>query len=113
MDEQRTRVLAVCSVVAAALFWSSSYAVTKEVLADVGPLTIGAVRFTVAAVLLGAMVRLRRRSPAGRPQPAADPSQRSARHHGLLRAGEHRRRTVDRLRRLPDRGVLSADDHAP
>ncbi|WP_043262200.1 DMT family transporter [Streptomyces sp. e14] len=67
MDEQRTRGLAVCSVVAAALFWSSSYAVTKEVLADVGPLTIGAVRFTVAAVLLGAMVRLRRRSPAARP----------------------------------------------
>ncbi|WSQ15892.1 DMT family transporter [Streptomyces sp. NBC_01231] len=45
-------VSASCSVVAAALFWSSSYAVTKEVLADVGPLSIRAVRFTIAAVLL-------------------------------------------------------------
>jgi drug/metabolite transporter (DMT)-like permease len=58
--------LAICSVVAAALFWSSSYAVTKEVLADVGPLTIGAVRFTIAALLLGIMVRIRRH-PVARP----------------------------------------------
>ncbi|MFE2070722.1 DMT family transporter [Streptomyces sp. NPDC059467] len=66
MDERKSRTLAICSVVAAALFWSSSYAVTKEVLADVGPLTIGAIRFTVAAVLLAAMVRLRR-NPVARP----------------------------------------------
>ncbi|GAA1938225.1 DMT family transporter [Kitasatospora viridis] len=59
-DERRTKAWAVCSVVAAALFWSSSYAVTKRVLTDVGPLTIGAIRFTLAAVLLGVMVRLRR-----------------------------------------------------
>ncbi|MGW0332676.1 DMT family transporter [Streptomyces sp. NPDC003011] len=58
--------MAVCAVMAAALLWSSSYAVTKEVLADVGPLTIGAVRFTIAAVLLGIMVRVRRK-PAARP----------------------------------------------
>ncbi|MFI6493278.1 DMT family transporter [Streptomyces sp. NPDC050564] len=64
MDERKTRVLAICSVVAAALFWSSSYAVTKEVLADVGPLTIGAIRFTIAAVLLGIMARMRRNSVA-------------------------------------------------
>ncbi|WP_406458597.1 DMT family transporter [Streptomyces sp. NBC_00876] len=51
---------------AAALLWSSSYAVTKEVLADVGPLTIGAIRFTVAAVLLAIMVRMRR-NPAAPP----------------------------------------------
>ncbi|MGW4273919.1 DMT family transporter [Streptomyces seoulensis] len=69
MDERRTGVLAICSVVAAALFWSSSYAVTKEVLAQVGPLTIGAVRFTVAAALLGVMVRVRRRTPPARPDP--------------------------------------------
>ncbi|MFX0578945.1 DMT family transporter [Nocardia nepalensis] len=58
--------MAICSIVAAALFWSSSYAVTKQVLADVGPLTIGALRFTLAAVLLGIMVR-RRRNPVARP----------------------------------------------
>jgi drug/metabolite transporter (DMT)-like permease len=57
-------VWAVCAVVAAALFWSSSYAVTKQVLADVGPLSIGAIRFTLAALLLGVMVRLARRRPA-------------------------------------------------
>lgn len=61
-----TRIRAICAVVVAALLWSSSYAVTKRVLAEVGPLTIGAVRFTMAAVLLGAMVRLRRR-PGVRP----------------------------------------------
>ncbi|MET8676616.1 DMT family transporter [Streptomyces sp. NPDC004647] len=55
-----TRVWAVSAVVGAALFWSSSYAVTKQVLSDVGPLTIGAVRFTLAAVLLMMMMRLRR-----------------------------------------------------
>lgn len=55
---------AVCAVVAAALFWSSSYAVTKRVLEDVGPLSVGAVRFTLAALLLGVMVRLGRRRPA-------------------------------------------------
>jgi drug/metabolite transporter (DMT)-like permease len=52
--------VAICAVVAAALFWSSSYAVTKEVLSEVGPLTIGAIRFTLAAVLLGIMLRMRR-----------------------------------------------------
>lgn len=65
-DEGRTRAWAICSVVAAALFWSSSYAVTERVLDDVGPLSIGAVRFTLAAGLLGVMMRLRRR-PTARP----------------------------------------------
>ncbi|MFD9406215.1 DMT family transporter [Streptomyces sp. NPDC059989] len=55
---------AVCAVVAAALFWSSSYAVTKVVLEDVGPLSIGAIRFVLAALLLGVMVRLSRQRPA-------------------------------------------------
>ncbi|MFI6366727.1 DMT family transporter [Nocardia sp. NPDC050630] len=66
MDERSTKVLAISSVVTAALLWSSSYAVTKQVLADVGPLTIGAIRFTLAAMLLGIMVRMRR-NPAARP----------------------------------------------
>lgn len=52
------------SVVAAALLWSSSYAVTKKVLAEVGPLTIGAIRFTLAAGILFVVVRLRRGAPA-------------------------------------------------
>ncbi|MGW0364899.1 DMT family transporter [Streptomyces sp. NPDC002990] len=55
---------AVSAVVAAALFWSSSYAVTKHVLQDVGPLSIGAIRFTLAAVLLAVLVRLNRNRPA-------------------------------------------------
>ncbi|GAA2984508.1 MULTISPECIES: DMT family transporter [Streptomyces] len=64
MRERGSGVWAVCAVVAAALFWSSSYAVTKRVLEDVGPLTTGAVRFTLAALLLGVAVRLNRRRPA-------------------------------------------------
>ena len=64
MRERGPGVGAVSAVVAAALFWSSSYAVTKRVLADVGPLSIGAIRFTIAAVLLAVMVRLNRNRPA-------------------------------------------------
>ena len=55
---------AVVAVVAASLFWSSSYAVTKRVLEDVGPLSIGALRFTMAALLLGLVIRLNRHRPA-------------------------------------------------
>ncbi|MFF5979309.1 DMT family transporter [Streptomyces olindensis] len=68
MRERGTTVRAVCAVMAAALFWSSSYAVTKRVLQDVGPLSIGAIRFTLAALLLGVMVRTSRHRPA-RPGP--------------------------------------------
>ncbi|MET9527055.1 DMT family transporter [Streptomyces coeruleorubidus] len=64
MRKRGPTVWAVCAVMAAALFWSSSYAVTKQVLEDVGPLSIGAIRFTLAALLLGVMVRLRRHRPA-------------------------------------------------
>ncbi|MGW2787765.1 DMT family transporter [Streptomyces populi] len=64
MRERGPDVWAVSAVVAAALFWSSSYAVTKQVLEDVGPLSIGAIRFTLAALLLGVMVRMNRRRPA-------------------------------------------------
>jgi drug/metabolite transporter (DMT)-like permease len=66
VDEGKAKGWAICAVVAAALFWSSSYAVTKQVLADVGPLSIGAIRFTLAAALLGIMVRMRRK-PVARP----------------------------------------------
>jgi drug/metabolite transporter (DMT)-like permease len=55
---------AVCAVTAAALLWSSSYAVTKEVLQEVGPLSIGAVRFTLAALLLSVLIRMGRNRPA-------------------------------------------------
>ncbi|MFD5133954.1 DMT family transporter [Streptomyces olindensis] len=68
MRERGTTVGAVCAVMAAALFWSSSYAVTKRVLEDAGPLSIGAIRFTLAALLLGVMVRMSRHRPA-RPAP--------------------------------------------
>ncbi|MEU8705262.1 DMT family transporter [Streptomyces sp. NPDC048565] len=64
MRERGPGLSAVCAVVAAALLWSSSYAVTKEVLEDVGPLGIGAIRFTLAAVLLAVMVRLGRNRPS-------------------------------------------------
>ncbi|MET9594360.1 DMT family transporter [Streptomyces sp. NPDC006516] len=64
MRERGPGAWAVCAVVAAALFWSSSYAVTKRVLEDVGPLSIGAIRFTLAALSLGVMVRIRRHRPA-------------------------------------------------
>ncbi|MEU9064615.1 DMT family transporter [Streptomyces sp. NPDC048430] len=64
MHEGGPGVRAVVAVVVAALFWSSSYAVTKQLLDDVGPLSIGAIRFTLAALLLGVMVRLSRRRPA-------------------------------------------------
>lgn len=66
--QQAPRLVAIGSVVLAALFWSSSYAVTKRVVADVGPLTIGAIRFTLAAAVLAAMVRLR---PGGLQRPPA------------------------------------------
>lgn len=62
---------ALSAVTSAALLWSSSYAVTKEVLREVGPLTIGAVRFTLAAALLAVLVRTVRARPA-----TPDPRQR-------------------------------------
>jgi drug/metabolite transporter (DMT)-like permease len=64
MRERGAGVWAVVAVVAASLFWSSSYAVTKRVLEDVGPLSIGALRFTMAALLLGLVIRLNRHRPA-------------------------------------------------
>ncbi|MFI6420304.1 DMT family transporter [Streptomyces sp. NPDC050842] len=79
MRERGSGVWAVCAVVAAALFWSSSYAVTKRLLEDVGPLSIGAVRFALAALLLGVAVRLNRRR-AGRSDARPDARQRRQLH---------------------------------
>lgn len=59
--------MAAIAVAAAALIWSSSYAVTKQVLGEVGPLATGAIRFTLAAGMLSAVVRLRRGTAGVRP----------------------------------------------
>ncbi|MGW5238405.1 DMT family transporter [Monashia sp. NPDC004114] len=50
----------VASVVAAAAVLSSSYTLTKVALREVPPLTVGLVRFTVAAAVLAVWVRLTR-----------------------------------------------------
>lgn len=52
------RTVGVLAVVGAALIWSTSFAVTKVLLETVPPLTIGALRFTAAALLLAVIVRL-------------------------------------------------------
>ncbi|WP_103354715.1 DMT family transporter [Amycolatopsis sp. CA-128772] len=67
-DSPRTR-LAVPAVLGAALIWSSSFAVTKVVLSEVPPMTLGALRFLVAAAILGVAVHTgphRRRLPSPR-----------------------------------------------
>jgi drug/metabolite transporter (DMT)-like permease len=46
----------VAAVLAAALIWSSSFAVTKVALAEVPPMTLGALRFLLAAAILGVVV---------------------------------------------------------
>lgn len=53
------RWLAVSAVLLAAVVWSSSYAVTKVALTEVPPLTVGALRFAGAALVLGVLVRVR------------------------------------------------------
>ncbi len=53
------RWFAVAAVTMAALIWSSSFAVTKVALAEIRPMTIGALRFAAAAVILGVIVHLR------------------------------------------------------
>lgn len=65
-DSPRTG-LSVAAVLGAALIWSSSFAVTKVALAEIPPMTLGALRFVTAASILGAVVRLgpdRRRLPS-------------------------------------------------
>lgn len=46
----------VASVLGAVLLWSTSFVATKLALGDVPPLTLGAVRFVVAACVLGVAV---------------------------------------------------------
>jgi drug/metabolite transporter (DMT)-like permease len=48
--------LSVAAILAAALIWSSSFAVTKVALAEIPPMTIGAMRFLLATVVLGVVV---------------------------------------------------------
>lgn len=55
---RRPRTLFVVSVVGAAIIWSTSYTVTKVALAELPPLTIGALRFVIAAIVLGIIVKL-------------------------------------------------------
>ncbi|QFU88359.1 DMT family transporter [Amycolatopsis sp. YIM 10] len=50
----------MAAILAAALIWSSSFAVTKVALAEIPPMTIGALRFVLAAVILGLLVHTRR-----------------------------------------------------
>ncbi|MBE8516521.1 DMT family transporter [Amycolatopsis sp. H6(2020)] len=67
-DSRPTR-LAVAAVLGAALIWSSSFAVTKVALAEVPPMTLGALRFVLAAAILGVVVHTgpdRRRLPSPR-----------------------------------------------
>jgi drug/metabolite transporter (DMT)-like permease len=51
---------ALLAIVAAALIWSTSFAVTKVVLNNVPPMTIGAIRFSAAALILALLVRLQK-----------------------------------------------------
>jgi drug/metabolite transporter (DMT)-like permease len=65
---RRGRAPAVAAVLVAALLWSASFAVTKGALAEIPPMTIGAIRFGLAALILAGVVRMRRdrRLPTGR-----------------------------------------------
>ena len=49
--------LSVLFIVLAALIWSTSFALTKVLLLSVPPLTIGAIRFTIAALVLAGLTR--------------------------------------------------------
>lgn len=60
LPDHPPRWLAISAILTAALIWSSSFAVTKIVLVDVPPMTVGALRFTSAALLLGMIVHARR-----------------------------------------------------
>jgi drug/metabolite transporter (DMT)-like permease len=53
---RRGSTTGIAAVVGAALVWSTSYAVTKILLADMGPIYLGAVRFALAAPVLVLLV---------------------------------------------------------
>ncbi len=54
------RGVAVAAVLVAALIWSTSFAVTKVTLVQIPPMTIGAMRFSLAALILAVVVHARR-----------------------------------------------------
>ncbi len=54
---QKSKNLPVLFIVLAALIWSTSFAMTKVLLSSVPPLTIGAIRFTIAALVLAGLTR--------------------------------------------------------
>lgn len=58
--DRRRSGRSVAAILAAALIWSSSFAVTKLALAEIPPMTVGALRFVLAAVILGLVVHCRR-----------------------------------------------------
>ncbi|KDN16994.1 DMT family transporter [Amycolatopsis rifamycinica] len=69
LTESPRPALSVAAVLGAALIWSSSFAVTKVALTEVPPMTLGALRFALAALILGAVVHAgpdRRRLPSPR-----------------------------------------------
>lgn len=58
LRQGRSNTLFAASVIGAALIWSTSYTATKVALAELPPMTIGALRFAVAAMVLGLVVAL-------------------------------------------------------
>ena len=52
---------AIIALLGAALFWSTSFVTTKIALTDTGPLTLGTLRFLIAAALLGVIGLVTRR----------------------------------------------------
>lgn len=63
----RRRAASVAAVAGAALLWSTSFAATKAALQSLPPLTLGAARFTVAALLLGILSHRQRSARAPSP----------------------------------------------
>jgi drug/metabolite transporter (DMT)-like permease len=59
---------AVFALLGAALIWSTSFVTTKIALADVPPLTLGALRFILAAFLLGLLGLITRRIESAPPK---------------------------------------------
>ena len=49
-------MLSAAAVAGAAMIWNTSFTFTKIALVEIPPLTIGALRFLLAAVVLGGVV---------------------------------------------------------
>jgi drug/metabolite transporter (DMT)-like permease len=66
----RRRFLALVSVTLLMMVWGSTFIVTKTTVREIPPLTLGFLRFVIAAVFLGIVVALRRgRASFPRPLP--------------------------------------------